>query len=183
MTQDTATWPHPSAAELRSLARRVALKVLPIRALTETVAVERFRRESRLAARLHHTNIVPVFEVGQEGDVCFYAMQFIPGQSLDRVVARLRGSSPSDTLDRGDHSRFPNLPTSRHAAPPTGRPAHHVGSGASATDRLAPEAGEASPPDQSGAVPGPARAAPAHSRLDYDTVARVGLQAAQALAY
>ena len=52
--------------------------------------LERFRREARAAARLHHTNIVPVFEVGREGDVCFYAMQFIQGQGLDLVIDELR---------------------------------------------------------------------------------------------
>ena len=60
-------------------------------------SLERFRREARASARLHHTNIVPVFEVGQEGDVCYYAMQFIQGQSLDAVIdelRRLRGRSP-----------------------------------------------------------------------------------------
>jgi hypothetical protein len=39
---------------------------------------------------LHHTNIVPVFEVGQDGDVRYYAMQFIQGQILDAVIAELR---------------------------------------------------------------------------------------------
>ena len=52
-------------------------------------ALERFRREARAAARLHHTNIVPVFEVGQDGDVVFYAMQFIQGQGLEIVIDEL----------------------------------------------------------------------------------------------
>src|SRR6202022_2767385 len=50
----------------------------------------RFRRESRAAAGLHHTNIVPVFEVGQDGGVCYYAMQFIQGQALDEVLKELQ---------------------------------------------------------------------------------------------
>ena len=41
-------------------------------------------------ARLHHTNIVPVFEIGHEGEVQYYAMQFIQGQSLDAVIDELR---------------------------------------------------------------------------------------------
>ena len=52
--------------------------------------MERFRREARAAARLHHTNIVPVFEVGQDGDVRFYAMQLIQGLGLDEVIIELR---------------------------------------------------------------------------------------------
>jgi serine/threonine protein kinase/WD40 repeat protein len=77
-------------AEQVSLGRRVALKVLSPQALGDAKARERFRREARSAARLHHTNIVPVFEVGQEGEVCYYAMQLISGQSLDQVIRELR---------------------------------------------------------------------------------------------
>ena len=77
-------------AEQVSLGRRVALKVLPGHVASDRKALERFRREARAAARLHHTNIVPVFEVGQDGDVRFYAMQFIQGQGLDAVIDELR---------------------------------------------------------------------------------------------
>ncbi len=77
-------------AEQISLGRRVALKVLPRHLGADTTTLERFRREARAAARLHHTNIVPVYDVGQDGDVRFYAMQFIQGQSLDGVIAELR---------------------------------------------------------------------------------------------
>ncbi len=77
-------------AEQLSLGRRVALKVLPVPATRDARALERFKREARAAARLHHTNIVPVFEVGQDGDAWFYAMQFIAGQPLDRVIDELR---------------------------------------------------------------------------------------------
>ena len=77
-------------AEQQSLGRRVALKVLPVQVAGDGLALERFRREARAAAKLHHTNIVPVFEVGQAGDTCFYAMQFIHGQPLDQVVEELQ---------------------------------------------------------------------------------------------
>jgi serine/threonine-protein kinase len=85
-------------AEQVSLGRRVALKVLPRHVAADRTALERFHREARAAARLHHTNIVPVFEVGRDRDVVYYAMQFIEGHGLDvvvRAVARLRvGPSP-----------------------------------------------------------------------------------------
>jgi serine/threonine protein kinase len=58
-------------AEQISLGRRVALKVLPGQKSGDRVVQERFRREARAAAKLHHTNIVPVYEVGQDGDVRF----------------------------------------------------------------------------------------------------------------
>jgi serine/threonine protein kinase/WD40 repeat protein len=77
-------------AEQISLNRRVALKVLPPQVSTNAQMLERFRREAKAAAKLHHTNIVPVFEVGQDGDLCYYAMQYIPGESLDRVIEELR---------------------------------------------------------------------------------------------
>ena len=77
-------------AEQVSLGRRVALKVLPGQVSGDRKTLERFRREARAAARLHHTNIVPVFEVGQDGEVSYYAMQFIQGQGLDQVIDELR---------------------------------------------------------------------------------------------
>ena len=77
-------------AEQISLGRRVALKVLPGQVSGDRMTQERFRREARAAARLHHSNIVPVFEVGQDADVRFYAMQFIQGLGLDAVIDELR---------------------------------------------------------------------------------------------
>lgn len=77
-------------AEQQSLGRRVALKVLLNRVATDAQAKLRFEREARAAARMHHTNIVPVFEVGSDKDRLFYAMQLILGQSLDLVIDDLR---------------------------------------------------------------------------------------------
>jgi hypothetical protein len=77
-------------AEQISLRRRVAPKVLPRKVSSDPMILERFHREARAAARLHHTNIVPVFGVGQDRDVNFYAIQFIQGQGLDTVIAELR---------------------------------------------------------------------------------------------
>jgi serine/threonine protein kinase len=81
-------------AEQESLGRRVALKVLAAHRLTDSQQVLRFHREARAAARLHHTNIVPVFGVGHENGVYYYVMQFIQGMGLDQVleeVKRLQG--------------------------------------------------------------------------------------------
>ena len=77
-------------AEQLSLGRRVALKILPMTMKRDARSLERFRREARSAAQLHHTNIVPVFEVGEEGDSVFYAMQFIQGQGLNLVIDELQ---------------------------------------------------------------------------------------------
>ncbi len=77
-------------AEQISLGRRVALKILPAHVTGDRRALERFHREAKAAARLHHTNIVPVFEVGRDRDVSFYAMQLIQGQGLDQVIDELQ---------------------------------------------------------------------------------------------
>src|SRR3954451_2366792 len=53
-------------AEQPSLSRRVALKVLPAHAVLPGSLLTRFQNEARAAARLHHTNIVPVFGVGED---------------------------------------------------------------------------------------------------------------------
>src|SRR5262249_49528885 len=69
---------------------RVALKVLPPGALGDARHVERFQREAKAAARLHHSNIVPVFGVGGEAGTHYYVMQYIEGRPLDEVLAELR---------------------------------------------------------------------------------------------
>jgi hypothetical protein len=73
-----------------SLGRRVALKVLPFAAGYDAKQLQRFRTEAQAAAQLHHTNIVPVFAVGCERGVHFYAMQLIDGQSLAVLIQELR---------------------------------------------------------------------------------------------
>ena len=51
---------------------------------------DRFTREAKVAANLHHTNIVPVFGVGEHDGMHYYAMQFIHGLGLDEVLVELR---------------------------------------------------------------------------------------------
>ena len=77
-------------AEHESLKSRVALKVMHPRFRADPKYLRRFHAEARLAAGLHHTNIVSVFDYGEQDGVCYYAMQFIEGQPLDRVLADIR---------------------------------------------------------------------------------------------
>ena len=77
-------------AEQVSLGRHVALKVLPPQSLRDAKQRRRFEREARAAAKLHHTNIVPVFGVGEQGETPYYVMQFIQGQGLDAVLDELK---------------------------------------------------------------------------------------------
>src|SRR6516165_4531828 len=77
-------------AEQESLGRRVALKVLSSGSLLDPKQVRRFEREAKAAARLHHTNIVPVFGVGRQDGHHYFVMQFIAGVGLDVVLEDLR---------------------------------------------------------------------------------------------
>src|SRR5262245_20666696 len=77
-------------AEQVSLGRHVALKVLPRKMLVDAKARRRFAREAKAAAKLHHTNIVPVFGIGEEDGLPYYVMQFIQGLGLDDVLSELK---------------------------------------------------------------------------------------------
>ena len=77
-------------AEQVSLGRHVALKVLPKSMLLDVKAKRRFEREAKAAARLHHTNIVPVFGIGEQNGLPYYVMQFIQGLGLDEVLEELK---------------------------------------------------------------------------------------------
>lgn len=76
------------SARNERLNRRVAVKLLPMAALLDDKFVERFKNEARAAANLEHPNIVPVYSIGEEGGIHFFAMRLIEGASLDRRVAR-----------------------------------------------------------------------------------------------
>ena len=92
-------------AQQLSLGRHVAIKVLPSHALLDPRQLGRFQREARSAARLHHTNIVPVFGVGEQDGLHYYVMQFIQGLGLDLVLdelRRLRQPRGRQALPRGD---------------------------------------------------------------------------------
>ena len=88
-------------AEQVSLGRHVALKLLPNHALHDDKQKRRFEREARAAAKLHHTNIVPVFGIGDHDGVPYYVMQFIQGLGLDAVLDELNrmqtGAAPTPT--------------------------------------------------------------------------------------
>ncbi len=86
-------------AEQESLDRRVAVKVLPQSSLLSRRQLQRFHREAQTAAGLHHTNVVPVFGVGEEGGYHYIVMQLIPGVGLDEILLRLAESRRAESAD------------------------------------------------------------------------------------
>lgn len=70
-----------------SLNRTVAIKLLPLTAVLDKRQLTRFRQEAEAAASLHHPHIVPVFALGNQRGVHFYAMQFIDGKSVEELIA------------------------------------------------------------------------------------------------
>ena len=195
----------------QSLGRHVALKVMPQNSLAGSSHLERFRLEARAAARLHHTNIVPVFGVGEQEGVHYYAMQFIQGQGLDEVFEELRRLEKVDPAVGNPRPRaLPGVPLGTARAL-TLAATHGLLTGQFASARRENEikvgaytqgsarpgleatqaetAGPELPRSQSGMSHGSAISN--HSELSdtqddtryYRSVARVGLQVAEALAY
>src|SRR3989304_4030120 len=74
------------AEEVR-LGRNVVIKVLPPE-MAAGVNVERFEREIQLAARLQHPHVVPLLTAGSSGDLLYYVMPFIQGESLRARLAK-----------------------------------------------------------------------------------------------
>ncbi len=80
-----------------SLGRHVAIKVMPTPLVNSQKYVERFLREAQAAARLHHTNIVGVFGVGEGDGFYYYVMDLVDGQSLSEVISGLKHPGHGDS--------------------------------------------------------------------------------------
>jgi serine/threonine protein kinase/TolA-binding protein len=152
-----------------SLGRHVALKVLAGHGPLSPTQLERFRREARAAAKLHHTNIVPVHGVGEHDGIHYFAMQFIAGQALDEVlkeVARLRGKRDTPPPQGGGGGPGPSQSLAQGLL---GGPSPSPGS---------------QPPGPGGCPAGPASGAELTSQPEaqyFRSVARMGVQVADAL--
>ncbi len=186
-------------AEQHSLGRLVALKVLAPEMMASPRTVERFRREAQAAARLHHTNIVPVFGTGEDQGRHFYVMQFIEGQSLDRVLGTLNPSvtvGQTGTLASGDAEREdPSSPFALCSAEQValhllhgrmGSSSTHFDTRAPATERTSDStngsAGEPQKPSTDSSQPGEGTTRNLRRRY-WRNVAAVGMQAASAVHY
>jgi serine/threonine protein kinase/WD40 repeat protein/tetratricopeptide (TPR) repeat protein len=197
-------------AEHESLSNRVALKVMHARFRAEGSYLRRFRQEARSAARLHHTNIVPVFDFGEQNGICYYAMQYIDGVGLHDVledVRRLREATdtasqvgtgferseqPTESLDGSVPAIAPGLLTGRFAIPSaTAGPSDSTPTGSVDRDPTAGAAPTGTPHQRQSAV---ASAAPDSASgsasfvhqsetIYFREIARLGAQVADALDY
>ncbi|HLJ96543.1 MAG TPA: WD40 repeat domain-containing serine/threonine protein kinase, partial [Gemmataceae bacterium] len=163
-------------AEQEALGRHVALKVLPFARHLEPTFRERFQREAQAAARLHHSNIVPVFGVGEEDGLHYYTMQYIQGQGLDQVLREVK------ELRAGQTAIFP-------ADQPQGELAGSVAQSMMSSEFALPELPAEENIRRTGAL-STGKGATEQGMLAgksmaeyFRSVARVGLQAAEALAY
>ncbi|MHC4670282.1 MAG: protein kinase domain-containing protein [Planctomycetota bacterium] len=108
-------------AEQVSLRRKVALKLLSPAITSAPQAVRRFQREAQAASRLHHTNIVPIYAMGQHAGLWYYAMEFVDGCPLHRVLEKLKEHEKRPTEE--DLARLAvegNRPESETASQPLG---------------------------------------------------------------
>src|SRR5688572_876224 len=82
-----------------ALDREVAIKVLPAILALDAEFVERFQHEARTAGKLEHPNIVPIYRVGSAGQVTFFVMKYLRGQSLSAIL-RERDKIPVREVQR-----------------------------------------------------------------------------------
>jgi serine/threonine protein kinase len=139
-------------AEQLSLKRRVALKVLPGWAALDPRRLQRFKTEAQAAARGSHEHIVHVYGVGCESGVHYYTMELIEGSSLADIIQELQYQAGLDVSA--------NQPTCPYPPPP---------------------ATMFSPGPISPALAALLKDGPVNSRAFFQSMARLGAEAAEAL--
>ena len=97
----------------------MALKVLPRQLTFDGAFVARFQREARMAARLEHPHIVPIYRVGQIGQVTYFAMKLVVGESLSSRLRR-EGALPIDEVVRIGQEVFRARTCARKGGGPSG---------------------------------------------------------------
>jgi serine/threonine protein kinase len=160
-------------AEQVSLGRRVALKVLPFAAALDPRHLQRFQLEAQAAAHLNHPHIVPIFAVGCDQGVHYYAMQLVEGRTLAVIIRDLQqlrhskdGHRGSDDFAQADEVLSGGM--SQAEVDATGpHPANGVGPARSSSEIT---------PSPSGSSDLSSR-----GRTFFRSIARLGLQAAEAL--
>ena len=82
-----------------SLDRMVAIKKLPQKFSQNPQFIERFFAEGRAAASLNHPNIVQAFDVGNEGDMYFFVMEYVEGRSIHEDIVTHKRFKEADAID------------------------------------------------------------------------------------
>ena len=170
-------------AEQLSLSRRVALKILPFAAALDPKQLQRFKNEAQAAAQLHHTNIVPVFGVGCERGVHYYAMQLIDGQTLAALIGELRQDAGLELNGRSRLSSSLSV-AAQDLLSGNDAPARQPAAEGPPTGPYVPAPDAAALPSTAATPRGAAAVSTERSitRAAYfRTVARLGMQAAEAL--
>ncbi len=86
-----------------SLDREVALKVISSVGGAQTKNLDRFKRESKVLAKISHPNIVSIYEVGQQGPYSYFAMEHVKGVSLDKILSSIRNAKPDEKASKVMH--------------------------------------------------------------------------------
>jgi serine/threonine-protein kinase len=81
------------------LDRIVALKILPRSVAKRPQMLDRFRREARAAARLQHSNIVAIYEFGDDSGLFYLALEYVPGTDLQRYIERRQKLPPEEARE------------------------------------------------------------------------------------
>src|SRR5258706_3469466 len=83
-----------------TLEREVAIKVLPPDISMDEQIVKRFQQEAKTAAKLDHTNIIPIYRVESEGGINYFVMKYIAGTSLEDVLDQKQQPLTIDYIQR-----------------------------------------------------------------------------------
>ena len=160
-----------------SLDRKVALKVLAGSLGLTPTAVVRFRREAAAAAKLHHTNIVPVYTIGEHDGTHFYVMELIDGPSLNHVIAALRREARPADGHEGTAGSGSSSSSAEAELPDWGELTASLGAGS----WPAPAPADATADDP--VVPGEGSSTLGLESDRFDTIARIIAEVAEALDY
>ena len=84
--------------EHTQLGRQVAIKILRHGFAGEDEMIERFRRESKSAAKLSHPNIIDIYDVGENDGTYYFVMKYVEGETLGKKMQRDRKVAPQEAV-------------------------------------------------------------------------------------
>jgi WD40 repeat protein/serine/threonine protein kinase len=157
-------------AQQITLGRRVALKILPFAGVLDPRRLQRFKTEALAAAQLHHQNIVPIHWVDCARGVHYYVMQYVDGQTLAEIIAEKRREVRGQRSEVGEESVVSGQLSVAKTPPATDH-------GLLTTDHSSKSAIDTRP------VAAISTQHSTDSKEFFQSVAKLGIQAAEALEY